>query len=95
MLGKHPEWGVASQRKPFLRCREGRLFSLSASSSELGLLPLQRKPPTVSMAFFVAGTGFIASRCLAMGQRKKQPKETSIALQSKFLFCSQEDASIT
>jgi len=25
----------------------------------------------------VAGTGFIASRCLAMGQRKKQPKETS------------------
>jgi hypothetical protein len=30
-----------------------------------------------------------------MGQRKKQPKETSIALQSKFLFCSQEDASIT
>ena len=43
----------------------------------------------------VAGTGFIASRCFAMGQRKKQPKETSIALQSKFLFCSQEDASIT
>ena len=43
----------------------------------------------------VAGTGFIASRCFAMGQRKKQPKETPIALQSKFLFCSQEDASIT
>jgi hypothetical protein len=27
--------------------------------------------------------------------RKKQPKETPIALQSDFFFCSQEDASIT
>ena len=43
----------------------------------------------------VAGTGFIASRCFAMGQRGEQPKETPIALHSKFLFCSQEDASIT
>ena len=47
------------------------------------------------MTLVVAGTGFIASRCFAMGQRKKQPKETPIALPSKFLFCSQEDASIT
>jgi hypothetical protein len=30
-----------------------------------------------------------------MGQRKKQPKETPIATQSDFFFCSQEDASIT
>jgi len=30
-----------------------------------------------------------------MGQRGEQLKETRIALQSKFLFCSQEDASIT
>jgi len=30
-----------------------------------------------------------------MGQRGEQPKETPIALQSDFLFCSQDDASIT
>jgi len=30
-----------------------------------------------------------------MGQKKKQPKETPIALQSDFFFCSQDDASIT
>jgi len=30
-----------------------------------------------------------------MGQRGEQPKETPIATQSNFLFCSQEDASIT
>lgn len=47
------------------------------------------------MTFVVAGTGFIASPCFAMDQRGQQPKETPIALQSKFLFCTQEDASIT
>ena len=47
------------------------------------------------MTLVVAGIGFIGSRCFAMGQRAEQPKETPIALQSKFLFCSQEDASIT
>jgi len=30
-----------------------------------------------------------------MGQRGEQPKETPIATQSDFFFCSQEDASIT
>jgi len=30
-----------------------------------------------------------------MGQKEKQPKETPIALPSDFLFCSQDDASIT
>ena len=42
----------------------------------------------------VAGIGFIASRCFAMGQRAEQPKETSIALQSDVFFCSQDAASI-
>jgi len=30
-----------------------------------------------------------------MGQRGEQPKETPIATQSDFLFCSQDDAIIT
>jgi hypothetical protein len=30
-----------------------------------------------------------------MGQKREQPKETPIALSSDFLFCSQDDASIT
>jgi hypothetical protein len=30
-----------------------------------------------------------------MGQIGEQPKETPIALPSDFLFCSQDDASIT
>jgi len=47
------------------------------------------------MTLVVAGIGFIGSRCFAMGQRAEQPKETPIALQSKFLFCSQEDAIFT
>ena len=55
----------------------------------------QKKEPPFLMTLVVAGTGFIASRCFAMDQRGEQPKETPIALQSKFLFCSQEDASIT
>ena len=59
----------------------------------LGLKQKKEQPFLITLV--VAGTGFIASRCFAMGQRKKQPKETPIALQSKFLFCSQEDASIT
>ena len=61
-------------------------------------LPLSlkhKKEQPFLITLVVAGIGFIASRCFAMGQRKKQPKETPIALQSKFLFCSQEDASIT
>ena len=43
----------------------------------------------------VAGVGFISPRCSEMGQKKKQPKETPIALQSDFFFCFQDDASIT
>ena len=34
----------------------------------------------------VAGTGFIFPRCFEMGKKRKQPKETPIALQSDFLF---------
>ena len=55
----------------------------------------KRTSKNTSPSCVVAGTGFIASRCFAMDQRGEQPKETPIALQSKFLFCSQEDASIT
>jgi hypothetical protein len=55
----------------------------------------QKKRVTISDYSFVAGIGFIASRCFAMGQRGEQPKETPIALQSDFFFCSQDDASIT
>ena len=43
----------------------------------------------------VAGTGFIPPEKVEMGQRGEQPKETPIALQSDFFFCSQDDASIT
>ena len=43
----------------------------------------------------VAGIGFIFPRCSEMGQKKKQPKETPIALLSDFFFCFQDDASIT
>jgi len=30
-----------------------------------------------------------------MGQKRDQPKETPVALQSDLFFCSQDDASIT
>ena len=56
---------------------------------------LQKKRVTISDDSVVAGIGFISPRCSAMGQRGEQPKETLIALQSDFLFCSQDDASIT
>jgi hypothetical protein len=59
------------------------------------LIYCKKKEVPFLITLVVAGIGFIASRCFAMGQRAEQPKETSIALQSKFLFCAQEDASIT
>jgi hypothetical protein len=63
---------------------------------EVGSSPNKtKKPLDFSRSFFVAGVGFISPRCSEMGQRGEQPKETPIALQSDFFFCSQDDASIT
>ena len=54
-----------------------------------------KKPLENQEVLLVTGTGFISPRCSEMGQGGEQPKETSIALQSDLLFCSQDDASIT
>jgi len=54
-----------------------------------------QKKVTISDYSVVAGVGFISPRCSEMGHRGEQPKETPIALQSDFFFCSQDDASIT
>jgi len=59
------------------------------------LSTLHKKTLSFLKGLIVAGTGFISPRCSEMGQRGEQPKETPIALQSDFFFCSQDDASIT
>ena len=62
---------------------------------DLYLSLLQKKGVTIADYSLVAGIGFISPRCSEMGQRGEQPKETPIALQSDFFFCSQDNASIT
>jgi hypothetical protein len=45
--------------------------------------------------FLSSGNWIHFSTLFRNGPKGEQPKETPIALQSDFLFCSQDDASIT
>ena len=82
--------------KPFINIYKDKIRYRYWNGKAINLkIKAKENPTLLKAAFELAGTRFIGSRCFAMGQRKKQPKETTIALQSKFLFSSQEDASIT
>ena len=68
---------------------------------------LQKKRVTISDYSFVAGTGFIAPRCFAMGQRGEQPKENkkrttllgifwaSLKVETRFTFKSTKNLLIS
>jgi len=54
-----------------------------------------KKPLEFSRGSLSSGNWILSCTSFRKGPKWEQPKETPIALQSKFLFCSQEDARIT